>query len=50
MKLSADFSTEILHSRRKWQDNIQSSKWKICNIEYSTQQDYQFKIGEIKNF
>ena len=52
IKLSADFSTETLQARREWQDIFKGMKGKkICNLEYSIQQEYHFKIeGKIKNF
>ena len=40
MRLSADFSTQTLQTRRQWQDIFKVLKGKPYNIEYSTQQDY----------
>ena len=39
IRLSADFSTEMLQARREWQNILKSRKGKICNLEYATQQD-----------
>ena len=38
--LSADFSIEILQTISEWQDIFKVLKGKICNLEYSTQNDY----------
>ena len=40
MRLSADFSTETLQARRELQD---PERKKICNLEYSIQQEYHLK-------
>ena len=41
IRLSADFSTETLQARREWQDIFKGMKGKkICNLEYSIQQEY----------
>ena len=42
-RLSADFSTETLQARRKWQDIFKVLKGKICSLEYFTQQEYHLK-------
>ena len=36
-RLSADFSTETLQTRREWQNIFKVLKGKICNLEYSIQ-------------
>ena len=36
-RLSADFSTETLQTRREWQNVFKVLKGKICNLEYSIQ-------------
>ena len=42
--LSADFSTETLQARREWQEIFKVLKRKkICNLEYSIQQEYHLK-------
>ena len=41
--LSADFSTETLQARREWQEIFKVLKEKICNLEYSIQQEYHLK-------
>ena len=43
IRLSADFSTETLQARRKWQDIFKVLKGKICSLEYFTQQEYHLK-------
>ena len=47
IKLSADFSTQTLQARRQWRE-IDSKSWKgkICNLGYSTQQDYHLEYKE----
>ena len=44
IRLSADFSTETLQARREWQDIFKVLKGKkICNLEYSIQQEPHLK-------
>ena len=44
IRLSADFSTETLQARREWQEIFKVLKRKkICNLEYSIQQEYHLK-------
>ena len=43
ISLSADFSTETLHTRRGWQDILKVIKGEYCNLEYSTREEYHFK-------
>ena len=43
IRLSADFSTETPQARREWQDVFKVLKGKICNLEYSIQQEYYLK-------
>ena len=44
IRLSADFSTETLQVRREWQYIFKVLKRKkICNLEYSIQQEYNLK-------
>ena len=38
LRLSADFSAEILQDRREWQDIFKVMKGKIYNQDYCTQQ------------
>ena len=43
IRLSYDFSTEMLHAR--WSGKVYSKSWKgqVWNLEYSTQQDYHLE-------
>ena len=51
IRLSADFSTEILKARREWQDAFKVLKWKILQPRIVYPSRTSFKIeGEIKNF
>ena len=43
IRLSADFSTETLQARREWREIFKVLKGKICNLEYSIQQEYHLK-------
>ena len=45
IRLSADFSTETLQARREWQEIFKGlkGKKKLCNVEYSIQQEYHLK-------
>ena len=43
IRFSADFSTETLQARREWQEIFKVLKEKICNLEYSIQQEYHLK-------
>ena len=43
IRLSADFSTEILQARREWQEIFKALKGKIYKLEYSIQQEYHLK-------
>ena len=44
IRLSADFSTEILQARRQWQDIFKALKGNLLyTLEYSTQQEYHLK-------
>ena len=43
IRLSADFSTETLQARRNSKRYLKCSKEKICNLEYSIQQEYHLK-------
>ena len=39
IKLSADFATETLQTRKEWHDTFNVMKGRSYNQEYSTQQD-----------
>ena len=43
IRLSADFSTEMLQARREWQAIFKVLKGKICSVGNSTLQDYHLK-------
>ena len=43
-RLSVDFSTETLQTRREWHDIFKMLKRKTCNLGYSAQQDYHLKL------
>ena len=43
IRISADFSTETLQARREWREIFKVLKGKICNLEYSIQQEYHLK-------
>ena len=44
IRLSADFSTETLQARREWQEIFKALNGKkICNLQYSIQQEYHLK-------
>ena len=43
IRLPPDFSTETLQARREWQEIFKVLKEKICNLEYSIQQEYHLK-------
>ena len=43
-RLSVDFSTETLQTRREWHDIFKMLKGKTCNLGYSAQQDYHLKL------
>ena len=46
LRLSADFSAEILQARREWHDIFKVMKQKTYNQEYSTQQIYHLDLKE----
>ena len=43
IRLSADFYTETLQTRREWQEIFKVLKQKICSLECYTQQEYHLK-------
>ena len=44
IRVSADFSTDMLQARREWQDILKTLKGKkMCNLDYTIQQEYQLK-------
>ena len=51
IRLSADFSTEMLQARREWQDIFKVLKWKHLQLRILYPARLSFRIeGEIKNF
>ena len=49
IRLSANFSSETVHTRRKWHDIFKAMKGRTYNQEHSTQKDSAFD-GDIKSF
>ena len=49
IRLSADFSTEMLEDRREWQDIFKIVKGKILQPKILYPVRISFKIGEVKN-
>ena len=43
IRLPADFSAETQQARREWQDIFKAERKKICNLEYSIQQEYHLR-------
>jgi hypothetical protein len=43
-KITADFSTETLKTRKAWSEVFRARKRTILVLEYSTQQNYHSKL------